>query len=45
MVLHLGLSFDDDYVMELQKADDLAASWDDDSLYAWYQEERAKVER
>jgi tetratricopeptide (TPR) repeat protein len=42
---HLGLSSDADYVVELQKADALAASWDDDSLYAWYQEERAKVER
>ena len=42
---HLGSSSDADYVVELQKADDLARSWDDDSLYAWYQEERAKVER
>ena len=42
---HRGLSSDADYEVALQKADDLAASWGDDSLNAWYQEERIKVER
>ena len=41
---HLGFSSDADYVVALQKAAHFTASRDDER-YAWYQEERAKVER
>jgi hypothetical protein len=40
---HLALASDAKYITELQKADDLAASWGDEPLFSWFQEERAKV--
>ncbi len=40
---HLNLASEKNYVMELKKADELAASWNDEALLSWYQDERAKL--
>lgn len=40
---HRQLNSAERYKAELEKADELAASWDDESLHAWYQDERGKV--